>query len=66
MNYNSFEQWMNEVNQLIRQVTGSFISDDLPDFDYAKAFEDGVSSQEIAIEILEQNGFDATILRGSL
>ena len=65
MNYNSFEQWMNGVNQLIRQVTGSFISDDLSDFDYAKAFEDGVSPQEIAAEVLEQNGFDATILRGN-
>jgi len=60
-----FDQWMKEVDSWIRMVTGSFMSEDLTDYPYASAFEDGLSSKDVATKVLEQNGFDVTTLSGS-
>ncbi len=65
MSVYDYDQWMKEVDSWIRMVTGSFMSEDLIDYPYASAFEDGLNSKDVAIKVLEQNGFDATTLSGS-
>lgn len=57
-----FEKWMNEVDALITGVTGALGYEDLADFAYRDAFEEDQRPIDVAREVLEENGFDTTVL----
>lgn len=52
----AFVEWRKEVNRAVIRQCG-MSSWDLPDFDYAAAFEDGEDPEEVAIAVLENAGW---------
>jgi hypothetical protein len=56
MRYDSFDEWMQEVDEQLCAVTGLF-SDDLADIGYRDLYEDGAEPIDAVIEALEQNGY---------
>ncbi len=47
----AFCNYMNAIDQRIQSICGLGL-DDLPDYDFASAYEDGVRSDEVAQEVL--------------
>ena len=47
-----FAVWQAQVAKIIKTVTGLDI-DDLPDWDYASAFEEGISPRQAALSVIE-------------
>ena len=58
MPQSNFETWMDNVDRLIKDVTGCFISEDLPDYPYGEAFDEGRTSKEVAVIVLQRRGFN--------
>lgn len=56
----TFEQWMQRVNQILGSTIG-LDADDLPDWHYYDAWEDGVPPKEAAREALEYAGAGSLI-----
>lgn len=52
----NFEQWKKKVDQAINKEA-SITSDDLPDFSYYDAWEDGLTPGEAAQEALKEAGW---------
>lgn len=53
-----FAKFMNAVNNAILEETEYFVGlMDLPDWDFASAFESGIDPEEVAAEMLEDQGF---------
>lgn len=52
----TFEQWMKKVDQIIYNICG-LTSEDLADFMYYDAWEDGARPEDIANDVLEENDF---------
>ena len=50
----TYEEWMEEIDQLITANLGIGL-DDLDDYRYADAYEDGLSPGETAMEVLEND-----------
>ena len=50
----TYEEWMEEIDQLITANLGIGL-DDLDDYRYADAYEDGLSPAETAMEVLEND-----------
>jgi len=44
----TFEQWKAIVNAIVESLAGGLSSDDLPDYDYRTAYENGVSPSTAA------------------
>ena len=53
---NAFDKWMKQVDQELLKISG-FDSNSLADHLYADAFEDGLMPGEVALEVLQENGF---------
>lgn len=53
-NAKRFLEWRNAVNRHVRNMTKGMDCDDLPDWDYASAFEAGVSPKQAAKEVIEE------------
>ena len=51
-----FEQWMKEVDDAVWAIAGCSVHD-LPDYCFRDAFDGGVSAEEVAREVLEEEGF---------
>lgn len=51
-----FAAFMTSVDRKIRALCG-LEHDDLADFDYASAFNDGMTPGETALAVLDDNGF---------
>ena len=51
-----FWDWMDEVNKVVEAKCGLSLMD-LPDMDYAGAYEDGVEPDEYAGEVLADAGW---------
>lgn len=55
----SFEKWMRDVDYWILVYTlGAVGHEDLTDYAYRDAYEDGESAGDVAREVLAENGFD--------
>lgn len=52
----TFEQWMKNVDQILHDICG-FTSEDLADFMYYDAWEDGAKPEDVAKGVLEENDF---------
>lgn len=52
----AFNKWMKQVDQELVKISG-FDSNSLADHLYADAFEDGLMPGEVALEVLQENGF---------
>lgn len=55
-NKRKFNEWMKQVDQELVKISG-FDSNSLADHLYADAFEDGLMPGEVALEVLQENGF---------
>ena len=53
----TFEEWMRDVDLAVEAISGVSTLD-LPDWGYRDAFEDGLTADEAADAILEENEFD--------
>lgn len=53
----AFVAWMKKVDRAILRRVGVSIHD-LPDQDFASAFEEGADPDEFALEVLEEEGWD--------
>ncbi|MHC4214252.1 MAG: hypothetical protein ACYSWP_12865 [Planctomycetota bacterium] len=55
----AFATWHNEVDAAVAKLSGGWFGvDDLPDWDFASAFDAGQDPTDAADEILAENGFD--------
>ena len=52
----AFNKWMKQVDQELVKISG-FDSNSLADHLYADAFQDGLMPGEVALEVLQENGF---------
>lgn len=52
-----FEAWMDEVNAILVGAVG-IESDDLPDWNYRDAYDDGADPRKVVHEVLEENGWE--------
>ena len=52
----TFDQWMNEVDTVIAGLCG-LGHNDLADWHYWDAWNDGASAEEAAYNVLEEEGF---------
>ena len=52
----NFETWMAEVDRRLVLACGMGV-DDLPDYNYRDAFDEGISPKEIANEALDEAGW---------
>ena len=50
-----FQQWQRRVDELLAQICG-LVSDDLPDFDYAAAYQSGESPAAVARQAIRAAG----------
>lgn len=55
-----FQDYLRECDRLCESIAGVSIYD-LPDWDYASAYEDQVDPQEVVDELLEDNGWPDNI-----
>jgi hypothetical protein len=44
----SFEEWMEQVNAIIKEEVAGMDADDLPDYGYADAYDRGESAKSVA------------------
>lgn len=51
-----YTDWRNQVDSYVRAIAGVGC-DDLPDYDYALAFQSNFDPEETAREVLEEAGF---------
>jgi hypothetical protein len=51
--YMTFEEWMAAVDQAVRAVTG-LRAEDFPDFGFRFNFDDGLSAEETADELVAE------------
>ena len=52
----SFEEWMEQVDRVIAKICGLGYMD-LADWHYWDAWNDGISAEEAAFSVLEEEGF---------
>lgn len=52
----TFESWMKEVDAEITALCGLGV-DDLADYMYRDAYDDGDSPEDVAVMVLEENDF---------
>ncbi|BCP02498.1 hypothetical protein MINTM018_52670 (plasmid) [Mycobacterium intracellulare] len=52
----TFNSWKQDVNLIIRLVTG-FDADDLTDYPYREAWDNGRKPASVAYEVLAANGY---------
>lgn len=50
---NKFEKWKKEVDELLFEKI-EMRSDELPDYEYLKAFDDGLQPFEVAPDVIHQ------------
>lgn len=43
-----FDEWMKQVDKILARMTGGLTSEDLADYDYQSAFEDGATPTQAA------------------
>ena len=55
-NKREFNEWMKKVDQELVKISG-LNSESLADYLYADAFQYGVTPGEVALEVLQENGF---------
>ena len=59
----TFEEWMKEVNQeILNRTMGAISYNDLDDWHYRDAYDDGVSPAEAAEEALENDDMASMFL----
>ena len=46
--YTSFDEWMRAVNAAVQRKTGGLSADDLSDYCYADAYEEGIPPSTVA------------------
>lgn len=52
-----FQQWMEKVNERVLQIAQVDVLD-LPDYPFRDSFDGGETPDEVARDLLEENGFD--------
>lgn len=57
MTFENFDQWLTAVDIAVARIIGLGI-DDLADWHYHDAYDDGVDPQEAAKEVLANEGLD--------
>ena len=58
----TFEQWLARVHREIAHITGGITGDDLVDYPYRDAYDNGESPEETAIAVLENDDLGAQFL----
>ena len=53
-----FAHYMREVDSIIQIETGGLTHEDLSDANYREYHESGMTPEDAAFEVLEENGFD--------
>lgn len=51
-----FDRWMAAVNKIVEDTCG-LTTDDLSDYGYRTAYDDGCSPKEVAQAVLDENGW---------
>jgi len=49
---NEFEKWMKKVDKEVRRITGGFGVEELSDWCFRDAFDDGVTPEEAALGVI--------------